>query len=120
MYDSYKKLRYKSKDDEEYTRLLKSRFSSLQELPLPAKNGKPIRVAVTEDINELLRRIESAYNRLKITENINCIANEAFATCTIEGARLTMDDTIRMVNEEQPVNKSEQMCLQKRIRSNIR
>jgi len=111
MYDSYKKLQYKSKTSEDYKETLNKRISNLVEIPLLGKDTQYLKILNPNVpyMKLLIHQINEEYNEVNIATKTNYIEEEAFSTCVIEGARTTIADTLRIAKGSTPRNKSEQM-----------
>lgn len=83
------------------------------ELPLTGKNGEHMRYVKAPEIESLLAEINKVYEEVQV-EALNFVAEEALATCTIEGAMSTLPETVKLVQGKEPTNKSEKM-----IKNNI-
>jgi Fic family protein len=111
-YSDYKKLRYKF-ENEEYKRVIAERINNSVLLPLKAKNGEVLRFVKCSEIDKLLSEIESVYKKAE-ADPVKFVTDEAYSTCTIEGARSTIADTVKLSNGKEPSNHSEKM-----IKNNI-
>jgi len=109
IYEDYKKLKYKySNNISAYKAILEQRFKDAVILPITAKNGQPMRFVMCEEIKMLLSEIEQAYRDCEI-DAVRFVAEESLASCTIEGAKSTLPDTIKLIEGKVPTNKSEKM-----------
>ena len=114
-YSDYKRLRYKYADRENiYNEILSERTAGFNEIPLCAKNGKPIVYTHSDEITALLKEIDNAYGNAEVDE-VDFIVDESYSTCAIEGARSTVADTVRLADGKEPSNRSERM-----IKNNIK
>lgn len=112
-YLDYKKLRYKFAENEEYKGIIAERINNSVILPLKAKNDESLRFVKCEEIDKLLNEIEAIYQKAEI-DPFKFITDEAYSTCTIEGARSTIADTVKLSEGKEPSNHSEKM-----IKNNI-
>lgn len=114
-YLDYKRLRYKYAGRENiYNEILSDRISGFTEIPLCAKNGIPIVYTHSDEIVSLLREIDKPYQKAEV-DAVDFIVDESYSTCTIEGARSSIADTVRLAQGKEPSNRSERM-----IKNNIR
>ncbi|MDO5398492.1 MAG: Fic family protein [bacterium] len=108
-YLDYYKLRYKYADRKKaYNDIILQRTSSFVRLPLNAKNGHPLVYSDCSEIKDLLVEIEDAYKKAEV-DYTDFVVDEAYATCTIEGAKSTVADTVRLTEGKKPSNRSERM-----------
>ena len=112
-YADYKKLKSKFAENEEYKNIIADRIKNSVVLPLSAKNGESIRFVRCEEIDKLISEIESVYQKAEV-DPVKFITDEAYSTCTIEGARSTIADTVKISKGKEPSNHSEKM-----IKNNI-
>lgn len=112
-YLDYKKLKYKFADNEEYKNIISERINNSVILPLKDKNGESLRFVYSKEINNLIDEIERVYQDAKV-DPVKFITDEAYSTCTIEGARSTIADTVKLSEGKEPSNHSEKM-----IKNNI-
>lgn len=113
-YLDYTKLRYKYLDNNEQYRIeLNLRQENSLTLPLMAKNGQNLKFVMCDELSQLISEIEKIYDRAEV-DPVKFITDEAFSTCTIEGAKSTIADTINLEKGKSPSNHSEKM-----IKNNI-
>ena len=114
-YLDYKRLKYKYSGRENvYNEILTRRISGFTQLPLSAKNGKPLVYTHSDEIISLLEEISKAYESAEV-DAVEFVVDEAYSTCTIEGAKSTIADTIKLSHGKEPSNRSERM-----IKNNIK
>ena len=114
-YLDYRRLRYKYAERENtYNEILSKRISGFTELPLLAKNRKHLVYTHSDEIISLLNEIGKAYEKAEV-DAVDFIVDESYSTCTIEGARSTIADTVRLAQGKEPSNHSEIM-----IKNNIK
>ena len=85
----------------------------MTELPLESKKGSRICFVNVPEINALIKSIDGLYEKIQVRE-LSFIPEEAFASCTVEGAMSTLPETVKLMNGKAPSDKSERM-----IKNNI-
>ena len=106
-YEDYKKLKYKySGNETEYRAIISQRLDKSVKLPLTAKDGQAMRFVMNEEIQSLLDEINKVYKDCEV-DSITFVAEESLASCTIEGAKSTLPETIKLVEGKVPESKSE-------------
>lgn len=111
-YTDYKKLKYKYSDSE-YKDIIANRINNSVGLPLQTKNNESLKYVQCDEIDRLLDEIAKAYKKAK-ADPVRFVTDEAYSTCTIEGARSTIADTVKLSEGKEPSNHSEKM-----IKNNI-
>ena len=92
---------------------LTERKRLMTKLPLKSKKGGCICFVNVPEINELIKSIDGLYEKIQVRE-LSFISEEAFASCTVEGAMSTLPETVKLMNGKAPADKSERM-----IKNNI-
>jgi Fic family protein len=110
VYYSYKKLWYRIGDKEEFQKALNNRLNYLTPLPLLSKKGEPLHYFDGPEIQKLITDVEAQLKQLRDVEEPLYMEHEAYATSVIEGARITVADTVRLNSGDTPKNKDERMA----------